>query len=957
MGVFDQDLILPGTITEIVSDYSYGYDTSKFGTTDSITIIGTAFNGPVGKSVEIYSPEHARYIFGGTYDYKTRKEATLVAEIQDAWDRGCRTIYAVRVSGKNISKNYQFAINSNLKLKVSGIFPSNENKDVYMVYDDTLGASKIKIYKPAKRATIQEKVQGIVEKEESIIVTTLELTNSYGLTRDSRLVELIKIFNEHVYNNVLKLSIVDENDDDVTISSKEAQSLSIGAMFAGAYFIGRDKNNGVAVTDLSYVFADDTHKPYSSFEGSIYKTLVINTDINNDLPISGKLAELNTKFIDAGVTMNTMFDILEIPGKVDQVFGKNSIDYEEVEISDFELYEKLGSGFAITAKAELTPSKTDIKVKETPINDPNRTLPIKDGIYSMLENLKSNYRILTNGVADKSITGRIPRKASFKIATATEYSIFDNKVIAKAKLDKKDLTNPKKFRFVLKEVDSTFGNATTIKPLLYTSKVIKRIGHVTTIDELKDMTFNPGTLFMVGDTLYRFDETLTALDDATIHVDLVNKLFMIGDKVFVGSVNLNKITFAEVPQDFFGVGKEYVLVESADTVSVYNFNPADPSLTFTPVGALHEVFGDSEDKTLVTIQAEDVVENTITIQSAVLDYTTLEEFVEALNTDEDLGRFFNFSIAPDAILSKDEYVSDPLASVPLIVLPAGEADPVAVNKNITYDTTIYVPYKTTDNFARHLAQHCTYTSLKTAPTHGIMGCSKLMDVNINSVVQKVDQLVSLDLNLYAKNANGRDMLDRNNLPYPIGRNVSVVVGQYVVNDENGYSYISNGAAGYAGMVSVLPLDQSSTSQPINIPNPMYELTNYQLERLTLKGYITFKQSYTRGFVVTDGVTMAPVDSSFRRLSVTRIINVMEEVIRRATEPFIGKQNHLANRNSMQTAIRSELEKLKGKLIEGYEFKLVVDPATLKLGIVDIDYTIIPIYEIREIRNRITVRES
>ena len=30
---------------------------------------------------------------------KKDQEATLVANIQDAWERGCRTIYAVRVGG------------------------------------------------------------------------------------------------------------------------------------------------------------------------------------------------------------------------------------------------------------------------------------------------------------------------------------------------------------------------------------------------------------------------------------------------------------------------------------------------------------------------------------------------------------------------------------------------------------------------------------------------------------------------------------------------------------------------------------------------------------------------------------------------------------------------------------------------------------------------------------------
>ena len=81
MGVFDQELILPGVITDIISDYSSGYDTSNFGTTDSVTILGTAFNGPVGKPIKIYSPEHANYVFGSTFDFKTTSLSLLDAHI------------------------------------------------------------------------------------------------------------------------------------------------------------------------------------------------------------------------------------------------------------------------------------------------------------------------------------------------------------------------------------------------------------------------------------------------------------------------------------------------------------------------------------------------------------------------------------------------------------------------------------------------------------------------------------------------------------------------------------------------------------------------------------------------------------------------------------------------------------------------------------------------------------
>lgn len=114
MELFNEEIsALPGVKTEIISDYKTGYDTSLFGTTDSVLIIGTAFSGPVGKPIKIYSPDHARYVFGKSYDAKTKTEATLLPNIQDAWNTGCRTIIAVRVSGKNVEKVYNLILIQN----------------------------------------------------------------------------------------------------------------------------------------------------------------------------------------------------------------------------------------------------------------------------------------------------------------------------------------------------------------------------------------------------------------------------------------------------------------------------------------------------------------------------------------------------------------------------------------------------------------------------------------------------------------------------------------------------------------------------------------------------------------------------------------------------------------------------------------------------------------------------
>ncbi len=1244
MAMIGSETFLPGVITQVESDYSYGYDSGLFGSTDSVLVIGTAFNGPTGIPVEVYSPEHGRYVFGKAYDSSTRQEATLIGGIEDTYQRGCRTIYAIRITGKAVEKSFNFAVETTLKFRVAGVYPSNQVKDYFMVYDNTVGDEKIKLYKPASKATIVEKMQGLVESDNSVLVTEIKLNRDYGMTQDSKLTELVRVINEHQYNNTLRVSIVDENGSDVTTSSAEAQELSIGAVMPGAYLIGRDKSLCPVNTEIEYTLVqEDSQKPYASFEGTVYKRLVMNTDVSASLPIYAQ--NINTlRDILRTVEIFTLrsFDFLETQGVADRAFAKDTVDYEEVNIPNFEIYKRLGSGYAITAKAEKRESgglEISPRVRETPIEDANRIMQITDGSYSMLENLNTRYRVLTCGNFDSNVESKIPRPVDFQVASPVSdyildggFGSFSGKLIKVTPIIKDDEKySPKKYVF---SVDGLTGEESALVDEIYIDNVMKVVPGVTDVQDLLDAKVENGTLVMSvegsvntsgvvvtngtgvawvsgdkfdlaleagqtitingvdytiasvsddenlvlnenagigtgglgqvqtnGTTITRVagsnfntgwavgriieidgvDYTIASVTDAseiiinedagasvgaagtvitsgsavtlsageefntgwvagrtitinavdytiasitdgnnlvlnesagfnvgatsvvdvdgfdvqwvsgdkfitgwaagrTINLDgvdytiasvtdadnlilnedagitlgvdsivtpiilnysvtaidldfsvaqitvdyelvvgetigtlkrfrdgqyeIVNDQSFIGDvfivngKMLQGEILFDELKFTAIDAGSFDIsgadhtylGKKYVLAENNNVVYAFKVEVIGAH-DVRPLGDITTMLSDNLDKTLIYAQSNFFENNNIIIKSGILEGTTLEEFISMLNEHPSLRKLFMFEIAEEAIFLKDENVHN-VASGNLGVEYLLSAD-----RELAYDYNKYIPYKTSDNFARQLAQHCTYTSLKTAPTHGIIGTTKISDLGLTNVANKVNAVLALEFDLYAKNAQGRNMLDRNNLPFPIGKNISIVFTQYFVNMDDGYRYIANGAAGYAGMISKLPLDQSSTSQPIDLLGTMFDLTNNQLTRLTQKGYVTIKQSFTRGPVITDGITMAPAGSSFRRLSVTRIIGGVEELIREACEPYIGKQNHSANRNSMQTAIKSRLDKLIGRLIEKYEFNMVVDPTIMKFSYIDIDYTIVPVFEIREVRNRITVKDE
>lgn len=940
-GIFDNDLILPGVITEIIPDYTQDYDTSAFGTTESVTIIGTAFNGPVGLVVPIYSPEHAKYIFGDSFDATTRREASLVAEIYDAWDKGCRTIYAVRVSGKEIYKDYKFATETKLKLRVSGIFPSNENKDVFMNFVTTQGANNevgsIKIYKPANRSNMKEKMQGLVLNQNQMLVTEIKLAG-YGITKNSRLVDIIDIVNNIESNNVLRLSIVNENGADVTTSSKEAQSLSLGVMFPGIYTIGRDKatDNVLTTTELNFVLSKDL-KPHSNYQEAVWRELELNSDVAVEYPIYAKSnAELNAAF--TGVSVDSAGEWLKPVGILDKISVKDEVDYEEAELDEFDLYRRLGSGFAQTAQIVEIKDSTGETVKGYKVsvpdsNDVNRILEIPDGVYSMLQNHSSDYTVMANANAETKISGKLPRKDAFKKRQAGVIELKDSVtpvIELTANIEERDFSNALTYNIEVHSLEEGVDTEDILKELSTENKY-ERIVAITETEAVSAKFENGTKVMVLPDS--DGDMTLKVVKDGVLTESQERGHFIIekDEKLTAVHYNTEKYEVETLAANKTIIGTNY------DMANVYQAQ-LDGSLE--PVCVLNQIslLDAEEDYTVCFVErVADKVD--VKIFSTEAQWMTYDELAKRLNEDEIFSGLF-----------------EAVALIPDVEVAAKLIGEGKDKGDTFYDTSMYIPYTTSDNFARHLAQHCLYTSLKTYPTHGIMGCARLNGVNLSTVAERVNQILDLDLDLYAKKGNGNNMLNSNNVPHPIGRCLSVPFMQYTVTTGNGYNYVSNGAAGYAGMVSTLAADRSSTNQPIAINNISFELSNYQLSKLTGKGIVTCKKT-TQGLVITDGITMAPVDSAYRRLSTTKVINIVDKSLRQTIEPYIGLQDNLATRNSLNTAITSILNKLKESLIKYYNFKIVTDEAAERLGIIKIQYTIIPTNEIKEVRNTVSVQET
>lgn len=991
MSIFENEDYLPGTVTEIESTYAADYDTSQFGTTDSVVVIGTAFDGPTGVITPIYSKTHAAYLYGKSYDAVTRHECDLVAGIADAWDRGCRTIYGFRVNGIEMQKDFQLAVDSPYKLRVKSRYPSNLGKQVYLKYDDTQGAETMTIFKPAVRATIREKMNGLVESDTSVMKIEIRLANDYSLTRNSKLVDAIEIINQHVYNNVLELAIVDEYGRDVT-TTPEAYDLTLGCIFHGVYFLGRSESACTKRTNIvtQLVLSENDPKPYTSFAGNYWRQLEFNSDVAADLPIYySNTAQMRAVLLEAGVTMKEADDYLEELGASEVAFLDDKVDYEESKLTPFELYKKLGEGFAITAVAERREDGNGNellpKVREASLDDAQRVLPIGEGAYSVLQDARIKYHVLATGFcADQELTGKLPKPAAFKTTLINDTEILNGLIHVVPKVSGDSATHAKSYSFAFKKYDLEANPIALNDDTVYKKGIATQIGYAEDAADLAEIAdATPGELVCVaGDHLVianakgkftdAVDKNYAGSYTENNVVKYGGKIYAANDKLYKATADEEneKVTLTEMSAEDVD-SKEFVLVESFDRLFVAKFDGSlEPICEYNAAMNLTKD-EDGEVALFVSGSSDEIGTNKIVIQSVSFDSMTMSDFVEELNNSS-LNHIFDFELTAAGIILKDEYVAiaDAQAAEDLLqngnsnaapAIDAEEAVVLEADRRRGYDYTKHIPYYTNDNFARQLAQHCTYTELKTGPAHGIVGCKRVSDLSKTNLAKKVAELKAHNWNLYAKNAYGRNMLNSNNLPYPIGRNVSICFFQNRVTTPSGdYTQICNGSTAYAGMLSNLPLEQSSTSQSIDL-TPMFELTHSQLVAMSKAGYVTVKNTFTKGYVITDGITMAPAEDLLQRIFNMRIMGYVEDILRAACEPFIGKGNTLANRNSLITAIDSGLSKITEQknggdhtLLRDYDFSIRNDDTVEQYTYIDIDYNIIPVNEIRNIFNHIRV---
>lgn len=164
---------------------------------------------------------------------------------------------------------------------------------------------------------------------------------------------------------------------------------------------------------------------------------------------------------------------------------------------------------------------------------------------------------------------------------------------------------------------------------------------------------------------------------------------------------------------------------------------------------------------------------------------------------------------------------------------------------------------------------------------------------------------------------------------------------------------ANGACTTAACISRLSSYSALVNKPLfNVQALRYVPTRTQQEALSNKGVNPVILNFNKIAVFGEGATFANATSDYKRLTTKRIVDEAANIVRQATQKFVGEPSTVQMRNSMETAISSALRgmQLLGALLSS-DFNITYVPAQNQ-AIVDLVLT--PAFELKTIQVQIAI---
>jgi hypothetical protein len=207
--------------------------------------------------------------------------------------------------------------------------------------------------------------------------------------------------------------------------------------------------------------------------------------------------------------------------------------------------------------------------------------------------------------------------------------------------------------------------------------------------------------------------------------------------------------------------------------------------------------------------------------------------------------------------------------------------------------------------------------------------------------------------------DGAEQTDDNDIPVDLGKYFSVTAAtMFLRNNYFPAGYLGTYAATYGGFYLELPPASAPTNKSVSGASIVYTLTLQTINDLTGYGYVTLRPK-RGGVSITDAPTASMPNSDWRRLSTVRIVKTIVDQCRTVLDPYIGEGTGSSARASMDTAVEGILIQAKrDKYLQDFkEFGVLQTPQQEVEGTADLELTLIPAYELRQINITVSLSKT
>jgi hypothetical protein len=194
--------------------------------------------------------------------------------------------------------------------------------------------------------------------------------------------------------------------------------------------------------------------------------------------------------------------------------------------------------------------------------------------------------------------------------------------------------------------------------------------------------------------------------------------------------------------------------------------------------------------------------------------------------------------------------------------------------------------------------------------------------------------------------DGTPVTDSNNFTVDLGKYLSIIVSQVVSSNATGE--IVSGAASYAGLATIIAPGDSTTNQVIGGTILATDLKRIKLKELQAAGYVVF-ENRTKGVTVVSGNLASRLNSDYRYLSTSIVMNYIASDIAEVCDPFIGKGIDGTSKVALHTALHTRFAQRQR---QGFFINYLMQLRQVEANIIDVAYTITAKDELRQVVNTI-----